>query len=690
MESSRPAASARVCFGLLMVMYSASKCTDNALHQYDPTFWFYGELPFASRVPPFLGNLVKTYPWFTTNSLYWRLHAPLLLVSAMGMALTFGPLSRFSCFAFSWLKLVLTLKSGVHTFNNHEYLYALLALLFALVDVHDAQLSFLGQAALCGSSKRPWVGLTLALGGCAFAAVMNSVHGIPGVIGAGAMVMGVWPGVVLLLSDPASASRQMPRWHIHSLRLCFGLVYLYAGLAKLSSDWLQGLTLRALLSLHLPANTPSLAVSRALAWGAAGLDLSLPWALWSQSATLRWVATLSAASFHLATHWLFVLETFPWVMLSGLAVFHGDEWLAYADTCISRTAAFWPAALLHLGASTVRARALLAASSIALLMALHVLVPLPCALHAFFDKEGSLTWGSQCQHFCWWMMTRTVRTVAAELTLVDATGLRGAVPLTSAEVGRILGRDDEALADFCRAAPSNEDKLWQAAATLARAASLPDRPPVVAVYAEVWLEVNGPPAQRFALPTANLLADSSAIPPVSLSNRGFFRRVFDRPPFLAHWVLPRIPQFRTAEWSARFDSLARRVFELDASVSTLFLADSSVAGPVAVGASGVEGGAVYAQLLSGRADVLHLGPVAVGACIALTRGVLVLQALDNQAALWMLVIRAGAGGIVPVGPLLPPPPSMTLASGGVCAPPAEWETEVAPAITIDTRRQNDL
>lgn len=677
----------RLSFGLLMVVYSANKCTDPALHQHEPGHSEH-QLPFASRVPPVVGSLVATYPWFTTSSLYWRLHAPLLLVSAVGMALTFGHFSRLSCLAFSWLKIVLTLHSGLHTFNNHEYLYSLVALLFALVDVHDVKLSFLGQAALCGSSARPGAALTLALGGCGFAAALNAIHGIPGAIGASAMMLGMWPGVLLLLSAPAPvASSQMPQWHVHSLRLCFGLVYLYAGLAKLSSDWLQGLTLRSLLSLHVPAYMPSLIVCKTMAAAAAALDLSLPWALWSPNATLRWVATLAAASFHLATHFFFVLETFPWVMLSGLAVFHGDEWIASAGTAVSLAADRMAALPFpHLGALTAPVRTVLTASAITLLLALHVLVPLPCGLHAWGDSTGSLTWGSQCQQFCWWMMTRTVRTVAAELTLVDAAGLRGSVPLSVAGVGRILGLHDEAaLADFCRAASSNEDRLWQVASSLARAASLPDQPPVVAVYAEIWLEVNGPPAQRFVLPDVNLLDDSSAIAAVDWTGYGFISRCFERPPPLAHWVLPRIPQFRTTAWSARFDRLARRVFEADASASVLFVADSSAAGPVGIAASGIKGGTVYVQLLSGRADVLHLGPVAVGTCIALTRGMLVLQALDNQAALWMLVTRAGTGGLIPVGPL-PPPATLSVASNEgrhVCAPPSELEVASADSIRHD-------
>jgi len=127
-----------------MMVYASSKCTDVAPYSTPVSSLL---SPIQHNVPAVLTWLASSHPWYTNNTLYWKFHPALVLLSATGIALGFGPLSRASCLAFFWLRLVSVLQTQ-YQYNNHEYLYCVLALLFGLYDGHDPWLSFLGQAVL--------------------------------------------------------------------------------------------------------------------------------------------------------------------------------------------------------------------------------------------------------------------------------------------------------------------------------------------------------------------------------------------------------------------------------------------------------------------------------------------------------------------------------------------------------------
>ena len=143
-SSAAPLAFVRVSFGALMMVYASSKCTDVAPYSTPVSSLL---SPIQQNVPAVLTWLSSSHPWYTSNTLYWEFHPALVLLSATGIALGFGPLSRASCLAFFWLRLVSVLQTQ-YQYNNHEYLYCVLALLFGLYDGHDPRLTFLGQAAI--------------------------------------------------------------------------------------------------------------------------------------------------------------------------------------------------------------------------------------------------------------------------------------------------------------------------------------------------------------------------------------------------------------------------------------------------------------------------------------------------------------------------------------------------------------
>ncbi len=119
-----------------------------------------------------------------------------------------------------------------------------------------------------------------------------------------------------------------PRY-AHVLMLFVAVVYFYAGLAKLNSDWL----LHAQpLAIWLPAKygTPLLGdllqqrwIHYAFAWGGAAYDLAIPFLLlWRRT---RVPGFLLVVLFHVLTRVLFPIGMFPYIMIVSASIFFGAE-----------------------------------------------------------------------------------------------------------------------------------------------------------------------------------------------------------------------------------------------------------------------------------------------------------------------------------------------------------------------------
>ncbi|MGB5821620.1 MAG: HTTM domain-containing protein [Saonia sp.] len=125
------------------------------------------------------------------------------------------------------------------------------------------------------------------------------------------------------------AFQYVPKWTIDSLKLLLGMVYFYAGLAKLNSDWL----FKAMpLKIWLPSkfDVPFLGsylgeewVHYAFSWGGALYDLTIPFLLlWSRT---RWFAFSLVVIFHLLTKALFPIGMFPYIMIFSTLIFFNPK-----------------------------------------------------------------------------------------------------------------------------------------------------------------------------------------------------------------------------------------------------------------------------------------------------------------------------------------------------------------------------
>ena len=124
--------------------------------------------------------------------------------------------------------------------------------------------------------------------------------------------------------------KEIPQWTVDAIKLLMIIVYFYAGLAKINSDWL----LKALpLKIWMPSkyDIPLIGetllqqewVHYAMSWGGMLYDLSIPFLLLYRKTRLFGFAMV--VFFHVFTAVLFPIGMFPYIMIvSALIFFEGD------------------------------------------------------------------------------------------------------------------------------------------------------------------------------------------------------------------------------------------------------------------------------------------------------------------------------------------------------------------------------
>ncbi len=203
--------------------------------------------------------------------------------------------------------------------------------------------------------------------------------------------------------------RTIPRWCLWTLRVQVGLVYFFAGVAKLGADWLFE---AQPLQIWLAANTDAPVVGQwldatwiayAASWAAAVFDLCLPFALlWRRT---RVPAFAAAVVFHVATAHLFQLGLFPWLMLANATLLF--------EPC-------WPRRWLHRPAPTpVPAKRPLSRPALAVLAAYFAVQLVMPFRHLLYP--GDVLWTEEGIRLSWKVMIAEKAGVA-RLHVTDDTG----------------------------------------------------------------------------------------------------------------------------------------------------------------------------------------------------------------------------------------------------------------------------
>ena len=124
---------------------------------------------------------------------------------------------------------------------------------------------------------------------------------------------------------------QVPNWTLNALKILISVVYIYAGLAKLNSDWLLeaqplSIWLRSKYDLPLIGSNwmQQTWFHYAMSWGGALYDLCIPFLLWNRK-TQKFAFVL-VVFFHVFTRILFPIGMFPYIMIVASLIFFPATW----------------------------------------------------------------------------------------------------------------------------------------------------------------------------------------------------------------------------------------------------------------------------------------------------------------------------------------------------------------------------
>jgi vitamin K-dependent gamma-carboxylase len=227
---------------------------------------------------------------------------------------------------------------------------------------------------------------------------------------------------------PAIGAATVPAWCLTLLRFQVAVVYVNAGLAKATADWLlhaQPMNLWLSARTGLPVVGPYLdlpAVAYAAAWAGFLFDTTIAFfLLWRRT---RPFAYLAVIGFHVATHLLFPrIGMFPVIMVIAALVFFDPSWprrlLAAARRRFRRAGSAHAAeAPVTLATPALRGSWMGAGVAAAgVFMLVQVLFPLRSHLYG-----GNVAWHEQGMRFSWRVMTRAKNGAVTFTVREPATG----------------------------------------------------------------------------------------------------------------------------------------------------------------------------------------------------------------------------------------------------------------------------
>lgn len=294
---------------------------------------------------------------------------------------------------------------------------------------------------------------------------------------------------VLVLALPLHRGPRLPAWMGWLLRGQIAIVYVFAGLAKLTPDWLAGEPLHTWLRPmgDIPVLGPLLVLpgtAVAMAWAGTLYDLSIPLLL--SARRTRALGFAAVVAFHVATWLLFPIGVFPWLMIAASTLFFAPSWPrrllgARWDRVAWRGAAPGP-------------RPPLGPALAAGWLLLQVVLPL-----RHLGLPGDVAWTGRGFRFSWRVML-VEKTGLVEFRLVDrASGATRRVSpradLTPQQY-KMLCTEQELIAEYARHLAAEE-----------RAAGRD-----VAVYADALISLNGRPRARAVDPSVDLSVPAHALP----------------------------------------------------------------------------------------------------------------------------------------------------------------------------------
>jgi vitamin K-dependent gamma-carboxylase len=264
-------------------------------------------------------------------------------------------------------------------------------------------------------------------------------------------------------------------WLLGLMRFQVGCVYVFAGIAKWTEDWLSGRTLSVMMPDYGPARwalgiAPARSVFAGFAWMGMLFDLAIV-PLLCLPATRR-AAFVALLIFHVHNAVVLPVELVPWFMLFASTVFLPPSWPRRLGL---RLAAPAPANAAPGGHSR----------ALRVFVGLWVVVQIALPLRRW-ASPGNPHFHEIGFPFTWSLRSR-FKTSVAELLVVDRkTGQRERAP-----VGAGLSPS------LAQRAAGDPFAIWWSAQEARRGRD-------VAVYADTWVSLNGSPASRLVDPDVDL------------------------------------------------------------------------------------------------------------------------------------------------------------------------------------------
>jgi vitamin K-dependent gamma-carboxylase len=304
----------------------------------------------------------------------------------------------------------------------------------------------------------------------------------------------------------------VPAWAVYLVRAQIAVVYVYAGLAKMQSDWLLG---AQPLNIWLTARVDTPIIGPLLdetwlhylaSWGAFLFDTTI--VLWLSWRRTRIFAFAAAIAFHGLTGLFFNIGLFPFLMTASALIFFPPDWprrLLRRPPVPDQTPA---------GPSRWRRVGFAAAG---VYLAVQVLVPLRHYLY-----PGDVLWNEQGMRFAWKVMVREKHGSVTFHVRFPATGKQVQVSprryLTSRQEREMAGQPDLVL------------QLAHHIARDFRARGHGE----VEVRAEALVSLNGRPARHMIDPEVDLARVADDLRPAS-----WITDAPDEPPILLRRVAGR-------------------------------------------------------------------------------------------------------------------------------------------------------
>jgi hypothetical protein len=286
--------------------------------------------------------------------------------------------------------------------------------------------------------------------------------------------------------QPGSALATVPAWTVDLVRFQLGVVYVFAGLAKLNADWLlhaqplriwlaarSDLPLAGWLLAQLPA-------AYIFSWCGALFDLGIV-------IPLMWPCTRPAAYatvviFHALTGLLFPIGMFPWIMIVGTLIFFPPDWprrwLPATRASAGTTAPGTPTT----GMLTSRGR---------LLIVVYAAFQIALPLRSYWPGTEP-DWTNRGFNFAWRVMLVEKSGYVAFTVNEPSTGRRWTVrtgDYVTARQARMMAQDPEMIRTLARQIAAD----WRVRGM-----------PGVEVRADAFAALNGRPLQRLLDPHVDL------------------------------------------------------------------------------------------------------------------------------------------------------------------------------------------